>query len=45
MSKHFFQNELARKFLKKIYRMYAYSFMFSNKKKIFINSIPKAGTN
>ena len=45
MSKHFFQNELARKFLKKIYRIYAYSFIFSNKKKIFINSIPKAGTH
>jgi Sulfotransferase domain. len=45
MSKHFFQNETLRLVLLRTYRFYARSMFWRRGPKVFINSIPKAGTH
>ena len=45
MSKHFFQNATLRLVLLKTYRAYARSMVWRQGPKVFINSIPKAGTH
>lgn len=45
MSKHFFQNATLRLLLLKSYRAYARSMFWRRGPKVFINSIPKAGTH
>jgi hypothetical protein len=45
MSKYFFQNEILRSCLLSVYRGYARTHFWRNGERVFVNSIPKAGTH